>query len=306
MALVKSNVIAVYNKNMDALKASIFVCATLLIILSLSGCGASLSARNGLADKVAQAGRAQNDLYIDVIHAKPFYLTSYASMLPRHRAGDQPRMGRVYIEGDGLAWVSKTRPSLNPTPIDPYGLRLAMADGYADRVYLARPCQYSGWDRPELCAMKYWTTHRYAPEVVLAYTDALNQLKAKRGWASIELVGYSGGGTMALLVARGRNDIAAIRSVAGNLDIDAHSRLHEVDLMPYSLNPANYASDLASIPQNHFVGRADPVVPVAIARSYAQKAGPSECIQIDEQAGLTHGKGWIDIWPRLLRKPFSC
>jgi pimeloyl-ACP methyl ester carboxylesterase len=306
MALVKSNVITTYNKNMDALKASIFVCAVVMVVLALSGCGAGLSARNGLADKIAHAGGAQNKLSIDVIHAKPFYLTSYAPTPTRHRAGDQPRMGRVYIEGDGLAWVSKTRPSLNPTPIDPYGLRLAMADGYAERVYLARPCQYSGWDSQGLCPTKYWTTHRYAAEVVQAYTDALNQLKAQRGWASIELVGYSGGGAMALLVARGRNDIAAIRSVAGNLDIDAHSRLHEVDLMPYSLNPANYASDLASIPQNHFVGRADLIVPAVIARSYARKAGRSECIQIDEQGGVTHGKGWIDIWPRLLQKPFSC
>ena len=54
----------------------------------------------------------------------------------------QPKTLRVYIEGDGHAWESRTRPASDPTPRNPVALDLAMADPGTDPVlYLARPCQ---------------------------------------------------------------------------------------------------------------------------------------------------------------------
>lgn len=291
----KSNLPFAIKKTMDAVKASISFCGCLLL---LAGCGASLSARNELANELA----AQSSLRKEIHYAAPFYVTAYADVLRGVKTG------RVYIEGDGLAWVSKSEPSLNPTPIDPYALRLAEADHARniDRVYLARPCQYSGWDGGGLCPHKYWTSHRYAPEVVDAYVALLDKLKQQRGWSDIELVGYSGGATLALLIARGRGDITAIRTVAGNVDIDAHSRFHKVSLMPQSLNPANYSDDLSRYPQIHFVGGDDRIVPINIAQSYAHQMQDSSCVRINEIAGLAHGKGWVEKWPDLLRQPISC
>jgi|TARA_R110000868_G_scaffold161423_2_gene391704 hypothetical protein len=300
MAAVRNKPMQHETKNMGAVKASIFVLLSGFVLLALSGCGASLSNRFALADDVA----ARDGLDKHVFHAAPFYVTAYLSATNTKAA----TTGRVYIEGDGLAWLSKSTPSLNPTPIDPYALRLAEIDSGAgvDRVYLARPCQYSGWDREGNCPRKYWTTHRYAPEVLRAYSALLARLKAERGWQHVELVGYSGGATLALLMARGRTDITAIRTVAGNLDIDAHSRYHKVSMMPESLNPANYAPDYAALPQYHFVGADDPIVPQPIAQSFVSKMGDPRCVRIETLKGVTHGKGWIDLWPALLRKTMPC
>jgi hypothetical protein len=300
MAAVRNKPAAFDTDNMGALKASIFVLLLCMMMLALSGCGASLSNRFALADDVA----ARDGLQKRVFHAAPFYVTAYLRA-SNHNA---VTTGRVYIEGDGLAWLSKSTPSLNPTPIDPYALRLAEIDSGAgvDRVYLARPCQYSGWDREGNCPRKYWTTHRYAPEVLRSYSALLDRLKADRGWQRIELVGYSGGATLALLMARGRGDVHAIRTVAGNLDIDAHSRHHKVSMMPESLNPANYAQDYAAMPQYHFIGGDDPIVPRPIADSFMRKMADPRCARVETIDGVTHGKGWIDRWPHLLRKTMPC
>lgn len=296
MGAAKNNMCAVGKKTMDAVKASISFC---IVSILLSGCAASLSSRDNLAADIAEDGAFVKAVY----HAAPFYITSFAEK------NIHAYVGRMYIEGDGLAWLSKTQPSLNPTPIDPYALRLAEADDGAgvDRVYLARPCQYSGWDKAsEPCPRKYWTTHRYADDVVAAYRDLVDRIKALRGWQAIEFVGYSGGATLALLIADGRDDVVAIRTVAGNLDIDAHSRHHNVDLMPYSQNPARRAAALAHYPQIHFIGGEDKIVPRNIAQSYAHQAGDSRCITLAEIGGVTHGKGWVEKWPSLLRRPISC
>ena len=48
----------------------------------------------------------------------------------------------VYIEGDGLVWISSSLPSGDPTPRRPLALQLALAQPQANAAYLARPCQY--------------------------------------------------------------------------------------------------------------------------------------------------------------------
>jgi len=299
MAAVKNNRTKHEMIDMGASKAPIFVLLTCMMMLALSGCGASLSNRFALADELAARDGLQKRTY----YAAPFYVTAF---LPQ--ASSRAATGRIYIEGDGLAWLDKSTPSLNPTPLDPYALRLAQADKSAgiERIYLARPCQYSGWDGEGACPRKYWTSHRYAPEVVRSYAALIDRIKQERGWQNIEFVGYSGGATLALLLAHGRDDVTALRSVAGNLDIDAHSRLHKVSMLPASLNPANKAQDYAALPQYHFVGGDDPIVPLPIAQSFLRKMGDSHCARIETLDGLTHGKGWIDLWPLLLDKTMPC
>ena len=98
----------------------------------------------------------------------------------------------VYLEGDGLAWISGATPSADPTPRDPLALRLALAHPGGQAVYLGRPCQYGDAERSG-CAMRYWTNARFAEPVVQAMSQAVDQLKARHGARALVLVGYSGG-----------------------------------------------------------------------------------------------------------------
>jgi hypothetical protein len=45
----------------------------------------------------------------------------------------------IYLEGDGLAWVSRTEPSRDPTPDNPIALRLAAIDSAPNVIWIARP-----------------------------------------------------------------------------------------------------------------------------------------------------------------------
>jgi len=55
---------------------------------------------------------------------------------------------------------------------------------------------------------------RFAPEVINSFSRAIDTLKEKSGAKYVELVGYSGGGAIAVLVAAGRSDVVGVRTVA--------------------------------------------------------------------------------------------
>lgn len=212
----------------------------------------------------------------------------------------------VYIEGDGRAWLSRTRPSLNPTPRQPLGLLLATADNHHRTVfYLARPCQFMMTGDDSHCRQKYWTSHRYSEEVVAAYQHVLSQLKQQYQLEQFHLVGFSGGAAIAALLAARRDDIVSLRTVAGNLDTVFFTQLHQVSAMPASLNPADVAAKLAELSQLHFVGSNDSVVPKAIAESYLSAMAVPNCGAISLQ-GAGHIDGWLSIWPQLLQLSPPC
>jgi hypothetical protein len=103
----------------------------------------------------------------------------------------QPLAGQtlvVYVEGDGRAFASRDIVSADPTPVQALALQLALVDVRPNVAYLGRPCQYGGADRPP-CAPRYWTSHRFAPEVVDSLMLALDRLKAETGAGALELIG---------------------------------------------------------------------------------------------------------------------
>jgi hypothetical protein len=206
----------------------------------------------------------------------------------------------VYLEGDGRAFVNRGRIAENPTPDDPVALRLAGADPRLAVLYLARPCQYVEGADFRHCAPLYWSTGRFAPEIVAATATAIDQAKRETGAAKIELVGYSGGGVLALLVAARRRDVADLITVAAPLDTAAWTRHHGVSPLSDSLDPAAAAPDLATLPQVHFVGADDAVVPVDVVESYRRAAGDRADIKIVSISAYTHECCWARNWPELL------
>ncbi len=205
----------------------------------------------------------------------------------------------VYIEGDGRAWASRTRPSNDPTPTNPVAFELALKDTTQAVLYVARPCQYQADKQDAACDQRYWTSHRYGETVVAAIDEVLEQLMVARPATELQLIGFSGGGTLAALLAARRSDVVGLTTVAGNLNIDAWAKHHRVTPLSGSLNPANFRSQLQRIPQRHFVGTEDTVVPAELTRDFAARLG-SVSLKIESFAGFDHGCCWSRVWPQAL------
>ncbi len=270
----------------------------LLVTLLLPACVTTPSpdARRQLADELAgSAGLRRTDLA-----AGEFRLRGY------QRTGQPGLPLTVYIEGDGFAWKARHRLSDDPTPTDPLALRLALRDPAANLAYLARPCQYLSPEGLARCAPDYWSDKRYAEEVIVAADAALTQLRARAQANGLHLVGYSGGAAVAALVAARRRDVLSLRTVAGNLDHAALTTRHGVTALDGSLNAIDLAAQLSALPQRHFVGGNDRIVPADIARGFVNRLESNRCAVIEVIAPASHDAGWVEDWPHLLALELTC
>lgn len=205
----------------------------------------------------------------------------------------------VYVEGDGFAWQSHNRLSDNPTPKNPLALKLMLKDSASAAVYLARPCQYFPKETIP-CSAKYWSSHRYAPEVVTAMSSVIDTIKKRMNIKQIALVGYSGGGVIAALLAAKRTDVLWLITVAANLNISAWTNHHQVTPMPNSLNPINFAKPLAKIPQFHFVGAEDIQVPASVVYAYTKHLHSPINLTVRVLPNFDHACCWEKQWSKLL------
>ena len=168
-------------------------------------------------------------------------------------------------------------------------------------VYLARPCQYADSVEKSACLSEFWTSGRYAPAVIAAENAAISFLKSQFHARTITLIGYSGGGAVAALVAARRNDVVKLVTVAGNLDTLTWARLQKLAPLKDSLNPADFWWELQNIPQFHFSGEADEVVPFAVALSYADRFPLLRRPKILSIPEADHVRSWVASWPELLK-----
>jgi len=222
------------------------------------------------------------------------------------RTNDPQDLLVVYIEGDGLAWLRIDEASPDPTPVTPTALRLALADGAPAVAYLARPCQFTDEAHRRNCRTAFWTSHRYGEDVVAATNEALDMLKRRTGAQRLGLVGFSGGGTVAALTAARRSDVVWLKTVAAPLDINAFTRHHGVAPLTQSLNPADIAETLASLPQLHLAGADDRIVPAATGDAYMTRLLDSRCASLRILPGTGHHDGWETRWPDLARETPIC
>jgi predicted esterase len=188
----------------------------------------------------------------------------------------------IVIEGDGHAWKSASIPSSNPTPHDPVGWRLATSIHAANVLYLARPCQYLNEVELQACSVSDWTDGRFAQKWIVKMNEAISTIKARYGYSEIILVGYSGGGTMAALLATRRDDVSLLISVASPLDVNAWSTYHHVSPLLQSLDPKEERAKLSMIAQIHIVGQNDRVVPPFLAREFIEGYESQKKVRIIE------------------------
>lgn len=264
------------------------------IILLFAALALSLGACKTIPDQVERRHTAET-------------LATTAGMRPqRVDAGGFPMLaylsGRVpadetltlYLEGDGLAWISSSMPSLDPTPLNPLALKLAVAQPGGAAAYLARPCQYGLTPR---CEKKYWTSARFAEEIVAAMNDATDIVKRATGARRLRLVGYSGGGAMAVLLAARRSDVDGVVTVAGNLDTARWTEMMKLSPLHGSLNPADSKRLIAYLPQWHFAGGQDRVIPPEISTGFAAGMPRARRILMPEYGHqCCWAENWADLW----------
>jgi len=265
------------------------------ITTALTSCSNAVD-RIGIAKEIAiQSSLASRDFPLP-----DFTIKSWS------RISDQSLPITIYIEGDGYAWVNKETPSMNPTPKNPIGLKLASLDPAQNVIYLARPCQYTEPENLKTCSQKDWTSARFSRKIIDSYDLILNQISSENNEQKFNLIGFSGGANIAGLLASHRDDILSLRTVAGNIDNAAFIKLHHVSPMPESLNMADYTSNLEHIPQIHFIAENDQLVPPAISRSYIEKTTNKHCIQTYIATKTSHNEGWENIWTNLLKMSAQC
>ena len=270
------------------------------VICLLSACQSGIEKRIFTANNIAAtAGLTKQE-----VPTGHFKLATYSRVL-------NPALPlRVYIEGDGFAWVNKFRLSNNPTPKEPLALTLAADDDYPNILYIARPCQYISLSSDPLCSPNYWSGSRFSPEVIESTNQVIDHFVERLHNQKTELIGFSGGGAVAVLVAAARDDVSLLRTVAGNLDHNALHTYHDVTQLDDSLNPIDAIDRVKNIPQIHFSGEKDTVVPPFIAKAFVDKINNSEqphaCAITAEQPGFTHHEGWLNKWRKLLRTWPKC
>jgi hypothetical protein len=254
----------------------------LLLAIFLSGC-ANQTQHKELASQLAHAGQLQAVEY----SSSTFNLAGF-QRISRNRQDI-----RIYIEGDGRAWLRPGKRSTDPTPSNPVALRLAALDPTDNVIYLARPCQYIGLQSASRCHSDYWTHKRFSDEVIRAYDDVLDQLQQRMQSVNIHLIGFSGGAAIAVLLAARRTDIASVSTIAGNLDPTTLNRDRGFSALLGSLDPLSSAKTNSQIPQRHFSGLRDKVIPSWVAKHYS--AFSPECASTIE-ADASHAEDWEVVW----------
>ena len=204
----------------------------------------------------------------------------------------------IYIEGDGAPWSTPYHPPRDPTPRDPLALALASADTAPQVVWLARPCQYLSRAALRACDSAYWMERRFAPEIIAAYDSAVTQLKTLSGARDVRMVGYSGGGVIAALVAMRRSDIASVVTVAAPLSLTEWAARHDLSPLKGSLDPGRQKPGLVRASDVHFAGADDNIVPVGIVERFVRSHGG----RLETVAGFDHNCCWVRDWPRLLSR----
>lgn len=205
----------------------------------------------------------------------------------------------IYIEGDGAEWRGKYEPPRDPTPDNPLTLRLALRDPGASVAYLGRPCQYLDDAALAQCPSLLWMQGRYGEPAVTMMSAAVDLLLLAASAQRVRLVGYSGGGVMAALIAAQRTDVSCLVTVASPLDTDAWTAAIDVSPLTASLNPLALAPRLATIAQTHIAGADDALVP---ARALQRFTTALPQARLEVLPGFDHDCCWVHAWEGLRQR----
>lgn len=259
------------------------------VVLSALMLAAGCAADRRAAGTAGAGWAAERGFAVSELATPPFRL--FAAIRQRRAAAGLV----VYIEGDGAPWPSPFRPPRDPTPLTPLALLLAERDPSPGVAYLARPCQYLADDVRQHCASAYWSERRFAPEVLAAMDAALDALKRASGAGHLTLVGHSGGGVVATLLAGRRSDVRGLLTVASPLSLDDWLGRNGLTPLADAVDPVErpLPPRLAAV---HVAAAGDDVVPVSVIAGFVARRG-GRLVVVD---GADHDCCWVRDWPELL------
>ena len=201
---------------------------------------------------------------------------------------------RIYLGSDGTPWLQGRRPSRDPTPRKPVTLRL-LAQDPGPAVLVGRPC-YQGQHQRAGCSSQQWTAARYSAHTVASLRVVIAELMRETDRQAV-LIGYSGGGVLAVLLAELLPNVCAVVTAAANLDTAAWTARHDYLPLTASLNPAERPPLATTINQLHLAGARDRNVASALIRDYASRQPNAAYWELPD---YTHACCWPEVWPAVL------
>ena len=206
--------------------------------------------------------------------------------------GEPQQPLHVYLAGDGRPFLRRDQIAADPTVQRPLIWSLQKRDPQPS-IYIGRPC-YHG--RNQACSPQWWTSHRYAPEIVHSMVAATRRAAGDR---PLVLIGHSGGGALAVRMAARMPQVVGVVTLAANLDVQAWTDWHRYT----PLEPRTVAFDLARVRpevwQRHLVGGQDKVVPPRTVASVARRLPPESVCLVPR---YDHNCCWRRDWPALIER----
>ena len=230
---------------------------------------------------------SQHQLHRASILTAQFELMTVAPVIAK-----KPATLHIYLGGDGRPWVGN-RPAVDPTGRQPVAIAM-MAQDPTPTIYLARPCYYRD-KMPENCRPELWTSGRYSERVIATMTEGVERIIAANGLPDVTLIGYSGGGVIALLLAQRLSPPPRVITVAANLDIDGWTTFHGLQPLYDSINPLDVIPDQAG--NSHLIGNRDQVVPAMTIARYIEAHPQATYRHYDS---FDHTCCWVENWRDIL------
>ena len=206
------------------------------------------------------------------------------------RAGSKGPTLTVFLEGDGRPWVRGAEISFDPATRRPIALDL-LARTPPPVAYIVRPCYVSTRDAG--CTPDLWTSARYSQAVVASVAAAIRDAMRRASASEARLVGYSGGGALAVLVAERLERVGGVTTIGANLDVDAWTKHHGYLPLERSLDPARSPRP-HPWPELHLQGERDENVPPNTTDAYFERYPDAQRRVL---AGFDHACCWVEAWP---------
>jgi predicted alpha/beta hydrolase family esterase len=233
------------------------------------------------------------------LHQRVITTSSHQHLLLEQTAIAARQQLHVYIEGDGTPWASRIKIASDPTPQHLLMLELMRQDTNPS-LYLGRPCYFNRKEfglSDTACTPTLWTNARYSEEVVASMIAALRIVLAEAAepYKNITLIGHSGGGTIAMLMAQQMPEVTQLVTIAANLDVQAWAAHHHFSPLTESMNPAQQIRIANPKQQLHFAGGRDEQVPSKPVEEFLAKIGQSLIVF----PGQGH-HNWGEVWAKML------